>query len=86
LPISAQPIKTALGLVSHDNTLTCISKKCRPDLRFVEKYPDSDIKFDIRKNHSGIKPQGLAVLQGVLDGNVQVTANAKKILSWVIKG
>ena len=36
-----------------------------------------------RRNHlkhdSGIKPQGLAVLQGVLDGNVQVTANAKKV-------
>ena len=46
------------------------------------KFADSDIKFDIRKNHlkhdSGIKPQGLAVLQGVLDGNVQVTANEKR--------
>ena len=46
------------------------------------KFADSD-KFDIRKNNlkhdSGIKPQGLAVLQGVLDGNVQVTANAKKV-------
>ena len=47
------------------------------------KFADSAIKFDYRKNHlnhdSGIKPQGLAVLQGVLDGNVQVTANAKKV-------
>ena len=41
------------------------------------------IKFDIRKSQlkhdSGIKPQGLAVLQGVFDGNVQVSANAKKV-------
>ena len=47
------------------------------------KFADSDIKFDIRKNQlkhdSGIKPQSLAVLQGVFDGNVQVTANAKNV-------